>query len=967
MNFNLIELLLIAIAYLAALFGTAYITERGWIAKRIIYHPVTYVLSLGVFTSVWTFYGTFAIAKESGYSFLASYLGASAAFFLAPVILIPILRITRTYQLSSLADLFAFRFRSATAGALTALFSLIAILPLISIQIQAVSDSLHILNQDFSSDQIAVGFCTLIALFSILAGARNPSLRYNRTGLIVAMATGSLIKLFALVTISLYALFNVMGGPDGLELWLQQHPEQLAVFDTQLDSDMWRTMLLGFFSAIIVMPHTFHMMFTENTSSNSLHKASWGVPLYLLILALTVPPILWAGIRLGVADQPAFLILNLGIKLESNFLTTLAFIGGLTAASGIIIVATISIASMLQNHLILPLVPPLSTQKLYSRLLWLRRILIIIMMLGSYLFYTEVGLNYNIHWLGTLAFIAFMQFLPGILATLFWPGANRTGFSLGLIVGMSTWIFPMIIALLNGTISDETSIMYHQNWHHVAIYALTANIIVFLLASILTRSSPEEIASASACLHNSLQRPVGPQLNISHSDELVTLLSSRLGRTTAEKEVELALQELNLPSGELNAIDLIRLRTLIESRLSAMFGPVEASTLLNGQVRKDTLDQYRTRDIHLLEGQLENYQTRLSGLAAELDNLRRHHRMTLQRLPVGACSLDEKGQIIFWNEEMEHFTGLQTSFVLTKKLISLPAPWGELLDDFSTQEQNHLLSHHLLINGENCWLSLHKASLAENSESMVILLENETENQILVNRLSHNERLASIGRFAAGVAHEIGNPVTGIACLAQNLKYETDDEIILESGEQIVAQTNRITRIVQSLIRFAHTGQSDSKQLQESINLKELTDEALHLVSMDSRGREINLINNIDAAINISGDPQRLMQVFVNLINNACDATPIHGRVWLEAKQNANSIEITVNDEGTGIAPEHQNKLFEPFFTTKDPGKGTGLGLPLVYNIIEEHYGSINIVSPANKNQNNGTQVVITLPVTLQD
>ncbi|WP_428035904.1 sensor histidine kinase [Amphritea sp.] len=967
MNFNLTSLLLIAIAYLAALFGTAYITERGWIPKRVIYHPLTYVLSLGVFTSVWTFYGAFAIAKESGYSFLASYLGASAAFFLAPVILIPILRITRTYELSSLADLFAFRFRSATAGTLTALFSLIAILPLISIQIQAVSDSLHILNQDFSSDQIAIGFCTLIALFTILVGARNPSLRYNRTGLIIAMATGSLIKLFAIVTIAIYALYNVLDGPGGLDLWLQQHPQEQAVFATQLDSNLWRTMLLGFFSAIIVMPHTFHMMFTENTSSNSLHKASWGVPLYLLILALAVPPILWAGIKLGVADQPAFLILHLGIKLESNFLTTLAFIGGLTAASGIIIVATISIASMLQNHLILPLIPPLSTQKLYSRLLWLRRILIIIMMLGSYLFYTEVGLNYNIHWLGTLAFIAFMQFLPGILATLFWPGANRAGFCLGLVVGMGIWIISMFTGLLSGALSNDSSILDQHNWHQIAIYALTANITVFLLGSILTRSSQEEISSASACLHNSLQRPIGPQLNISHSDELVTMLSSRLGKATAQKEIEHALQELNIVSGELNAIDLMRLRTLIESRLSALFGPVEASALLNQQVRKDSLDQYRTRDIHLLEGQLENYQTRLSGLAAELDNLRRHHRMTLQRLPVGACSLDEKGQIIFWNEEMEQFTGLQNSAVLTKKLISLPSPWGELLNDFSSQEQNHLLSQHLLINGENCWLSLHKASLADNSESMVILLENETENQILVNRLSHNERLASIGRFAAGVAHEIGNPVTGIACLAQNLKYETDDEIVLESGEQIVAQTNRITRIVQSLIRFAHTGQSDSQQFEEHINLKELTDEALHLVSMDSRSREIKLINNIDAALNISGDPQRLMQVFVNLINNACDASPTDSSVWLEAEQNANSIEIRVNDEGSGISPEHHSKLFEPFFTTKDPGKGTGLGLPLVYNIIEEHYGSINIVSPANKNQNNGTQVVITLPVTLQD
>ncbi|WP_261872460.1 ATP-binding protein [Amphritea japonica] len=966
MSFNLTELLFIATTYLTFLFGTAYITEKGWIPTRIIYHPVTYILSLGVFTSVWTFYGTFAQAKTSGYSFLASYLGGSAAFFLAPVILVPILRITRTYQLSSLADLFAFRFRSATAGTLTALFSLIAILPLISIQIHAVTESLHILNQDFSSEQVAIGFCTLIALFSILFGARNPSLRYNRTGLIVAMATGSLIKLIAIGSIALFALYGVMEGPDGLEQWLQQHPEETEVFNTPLDSDMWRTMLLGFFSAIIVMPHTFHMMFTENTSSNSLHKASWGVPLYLLLLALAVPPILWAGIKLGVGDQPAFLILNMGVALDSNFLTILAFIGGLAAASGIIIVATISITSMLQNHIILPLIPPVATHELYSRLLWLRRTLIIVMMLFSYLFYSKIGLNFNLQWLGTLTFIAFMQFLPGILATLFWPGANRAGFCLGLIAGMGTWIITMLLGLLNGT-DIETAQFIQQDWHQIAIYALAANITIFLLASVITKSSKEEVASASACLHNSLQRPVGPQLDISNSDELVELLSKRLGKATAQREIDNALKELSLLNKELDAIDLMRLNTLIESRLSALFGPVGASLLLNQNAEDNTLNYYRTQDIHLLEGQLENYQTRLSGLAAELDNLRRHHRMTLQRLPIGACSLDEKGQIIFWNEEMEHFTGLRTPSVLTKKLASISAPWGELLAEFSAQKQNHLLSHHMLINEENCWISLHKASLADDTNAMVILLENETENQILVNRLSHNERLASIGRFAAGVAHEIGNPVTGIACLAQNLKYETDDPIILESGDQIVAQTDRITRIVQSLIRFAHTGQSDIQRYEESVNLKEVTDEAIHLVSMDSRGRQIQLINNIKAIVTVGGDPQRLLQVFVNLINNACDASPENSIVWLDALEHSSSIEVTVTDEGSGIVKEHQDKLFEPFFTTKDPGKGTGLGLPLVYNIIEEHYGSIRIVSPSNKNQNNGTQVVITLPKSLQE
>ncbi len=970
MSFNLTDLLLIGITYLTFLFGAAYITERGWISSRIVYHPVTYVLSLGVYASVWTFYGTFVQAQTSGYSFLASYIGASATFFLAPVVLVPILRITRTYQLSSLADLFAFRFRSGAVGTLTALLTVIATLPLISIQIQAVADSLHILNSDFTSNQIALGFCSVITLFSILFGARHPSLRQSHAGLIIAMATSSLIKLFALGAIALYAFYGVLQGPEGLNIWLDQTPEALNALYTPLHSDAWKTLLLGFFAAVIVMPHTFHMLFTENTSANSLYKASWGMPLYLLLLALAVPPILWAGVKLGLAEQPEFLILHLGIGLRSDFLTVLAFIGGLSAASGIIIVATISMASMLQNHLVLSLVPLPSSQRFYAWLLWLRRLLIVTLMLGSYLFYTQVGSRHDLYLLGIITFIAFMQFLPGILATLFWPTAHRIGFILGVSCGMTIWMITMLIPLFN---TPDGSFYFSQSgsppWHHAAIYSLAANITVFVLTSLLMRATPAEIQSAQACLYNAQPQPLTPPLNVQNSRELINHLSQRLGSEAAQREVTSVLHELALNEEELTPLDLMRLRSLLEIRLSALMGPVEAAAVLGPIDHHQTADSFRTRDIHLLESQLENYQARLTGLAAELDSLRRHHRMTLQKLPIGACSLDANGLVIFWNAEMEQFTGLTSRQVLSKRMESLPPPWGELLANFCKEERAHLLSHHLTLRGENCWISLHKANLMEDSESeaMVILLEDETDNQLLVNKLSHSERLASIGRFAAGVAHEIGNPVTGIACLSQNLKYETDNPFIQETAEQVLAQTQRITRIVQSLIRFAHTGQHDLQQSQESINLHELVGEAIHLVSLDIRGKQQQLHNQVPAELIICGDLQHLLQVFVNLLNNACDASAIQTNVWITAETTDNSVVIHITDEGSGIPPEHQQKIFEPFFTTKDPDKGTGLGLPLVYNIIEEHYGSINIVSPANKKQNKGTRVVITLPRSPQD
>lgn len=964
MSFNLSDLLLIGLAYLTVLFGAAYITERGWIPKRIIAHPVIYVLSLGIYASAWTFYGAFGLAQQSGYSFLASYLGASAAFFLAPLILVPILRITRANQLSSLADLFAFRFRSAGAGTLTALMTVVATLPLISIQIQAVADSLHILSSNLSPNKIALVFCSLIALFSILFGARYPSLKHRHAGLVVAMATSSLVKLLALGGIGLYAFFAVLGGSSGLTEWFASQPVVLDTFYTPLDTDTWRTMLLSFFAAVIVMPHMFHMIFTENTSSESLYKASWGMPLYLLLLALAIPPILWAGMKLQIANDPEFLVLHLGIGLQSEFLTMLAFIGGLTAASGIIIVATVSMASMLQNHLILPLLPAPKTQKFYSWLLWLRRSLIIALLLGSYFFYINIGKQHDLHLLGTIAFIAFLQFLPGIVATLFWASANRIGFICGVIAGMSIWLLTMLAPLFNGFDSSSFLLSYPEirEWHQAAMYSLVANIFVFVLLSVLLDNSPEEFQAASACLVSAPQQLSAPQLTIKDSDQYINLLTPRLGRSAAHREVNSALQELDLANSRLSPVNLLRLHVQIENNLSGLLGPIEAASLLR-PASAQVSNTFKARDINLLENQLESYHAKLTGLAAELDNLRRHHRSTLQKLPIGACSLDDQGKIILWNAEMELLTELPHSQVLGKTLSELPDPWADLLFNFTREEGAHLLSQKLTLDHQEHWFSLHKASLADNSESAVILVEDETEHQILVNKLSHSERLASIGRFAAGVAHEVGNPVTGIACLAQNLKLETDNEPVLETGSQILTQTKRITRIVQSLVRFAHTGHSEEQQEHQPIQLAELIGEAIHFVSLDTRSKQQSFMNAVSPRIQVSGDPQRLMQVFVNLLNNASDASGEQDEICIEAEYLEGSVVIRVTDQGSGISAEHQAKIFEPFFTTKDPDKGTGLGLSLVYNIIIEHYGSINIVSPANNKQNKGTQVVITLPI----
>ncbi|GGC00194.1 two-component sensor CbrA [Marinobacterium zhoushanense] len=964
MNFELPQLLLICFTYLLCLFGAAYLTERGLLPPKLVRHPLLHALSLGVYASAWTFYGAFGVAAESGLLYLGSYIGAAAAFMLAPVILIPILRITRTYQLSSLADLFAFRFRSGGVGTLTALALLVACLPLLSIQIQAVSDSIYLLNQQVDRAQIAAGFCTIIALFAILFGARRASLRNSHSGLVVAVAIESIIKLLALVTVALFAYFGFFEGHEGLQSWLDANPLALQQMQKPTTPGGWQVLILAFFTSAVVMPHMFHLAFTENVSYESLYKATWVMPLFLLLMALCVPPILWAAHASGgMTTNSEFVVLNLGHTLNQPWLTLVALIGGLSAASGLIIVAVVALASMLQNHLVLPLVRRPEQTRFYTWLLWLRRFLIILLIFACYLFFITFGESFSLQQLGSLGFAAFLQFLPGLLATLYWPGASRRGFLLGLTGGFGIWLFAITLPLHREILQIDIPISSDQHWYLFVLLSVLLNLVLMVIGSLLFPGSSSERQSAEACVLNSLQRPLGLALPAAgQASDLVAQLEPRIGVDSANREVNRARVELNLPLGNLRPIDMLRLRNQLEHNLSGLLGPVEAAAILQPRSAAPSAG-FRAREVHLLEQQLEHYDARLSGLAAELDQLRRYHRVTLQRLPIGACTLNEERRIQFWNSELARYTGIDDESCIGLRLISLPPPWDRLLDEFASGDAHHEPAVQVDINGFPRWFSLHKASLGHASaEGMVLLVEDETEYQMISRNLAHQERLASIGRFAAGVAHEIGNPVTGIACLAQNLKLETDTPEVLETGEQIVEQTERISRIVQSLVRFAHTGRQQNSMLRERVSLHECIADAIRLVQLDSRVRQQRFTNSVATDLYSYADPQQMLQVFINLLNNASDASPDQGEIRIDASSEGNRILLSITDEGSGIAPEHIEHLFEPFFTTKEPGKGTGLGLPLVYNIITEHYGSIELFSPADKKQNNGTQVVITLP-----
>ena len=971
MDFNLIEIFGIGVGYLLFFFLVAYLTEHGYVPARLVRHPFTYVMSLGVFASAWAIYGAVGFAHDFGYNFLAYYLGISGAFMLAPILLAPILRLCQTYQLGSLADLLSFRYRSPIVGTVVTLTMLIGILPLLALQIQAVADAIHVLDRDTSPDMLAFTFVLIIILFAILFGARHISSREKHEGLVVAIAFESLFKLIAFLALGAFLLFNVFNGPAGLNEWLESHPEQLVSLYQPLEEGPWRAMVAAFFVAAIAMPHMYHMAFTENLNPRALLSASWGLPLYLFFLALPVLIIVWSAAKLNIFSNPEYFTILVPKFLDASWLVILVFAAGLSAASGLIIVCTLSLSAMFLNHVVLPLAPFYRRRNLYSWLLWMRRILIAAIILVSYGFYVLMESRHTLSELGFLAFVATMQFVPGIFGVLLWPKANRDGFLAGLAAGISVWLFGLLLPVLLGVqVHISVPLLANNifptpgNSYMVATFAVFINSTIFAIVSLLTEASPTEIQAAETCNVDNLRRPQRWELSIKSAREFIGRLSQPLGASTAKREVELALNDLAMSLDETRPYALRRLRDQLESNLSGLLGPAVAHEILSDSIPYVIQsNDDNSQDIHFIESRLEEYHDKLTGLAGELDSLRRFHRQTLQDLPVGVCSLGSDGEVLGWNSALEAITQVSADQILGSQLTHLPEPWNDLFSHFVNEEaRNQQLEVDL--DDVPRWISFHKAAIGlgkvkASASGQVVVVEDTTEIRMLEHHVAHNERLASVGRLAAGVAHEIGNPITGIACLAQNLRYDSEDKVILESADQILDQTKRISRIVQSLVSFSHSGSTEVAM--EPVCISECVQEAIDLLSLNKETTQVEFINNTNSEHFAKGDHQRLTQVFINLLSNSRDAMEIGGRVSATSHQKEHTIVVEVEDNGSGIPEEVLKRIYEPFVTTKDPGKGTGLGMSLVYSIVEEHYGHINILSPLDS-EKGGTRVTITLP-----
>lgn len=516
----------VVIGYLVMLFLIANFAERLKKNNKSILPPsLTYALSMAVFCTAWTFFGSIGNAAKTGIGFLPVYLGPTLYMPLIGMALVKIIRICKAQRITSIADFISSRYgKNISLGMIVSLFCIIGIIPYIAIQLKAISASVNLLTE-YSNTQESIftdsTFYISIGLivFIIMYGIRNIDTTEQHTGVVSAIAFEALVKLVAFIAVGIFVCYFLFDGVT--DIFKQAASiEQLKdhfVFNEKMNPWSWFLISMVSALAVILLPRQFQVSVVENTEVTHVKKAMWMFPLYLLLINLFVLPIALAGI-ISFPQGLDFdmLLLHFPVHHGKTMLTLFVFIGGFSAATGMVIVEIIALTTMISNNITVPLL--LSSSKFKNNaiaigktILLSRRIGVIILIFLAYIFEKVVAENYSLVSIGMISFVAVAQFAPSILFGIYWKTANRKASLASILVGFSMWFYTLVLPSLSTSSLQINSIVQDGLFHlqflkptslfglqhldtisHGIFWSLLLNTFTFIFISFQTTATIEE-------------------------------------------------------------------------------------------------------------------------------------------------------------------------------------------------------------------------------------------------------------------------------------------------------------------------------------------------------------------------------------------------------------------------------------------------------------------------------------------
>ncbi|MCI4667843.1 MAG: sensor histidine kinase [Bacteroidia bacterium] len=901
--------LIVSFSYLASLFGVAYWADKMRAkGKSLIRNPIVYALSLAVYCTAWTFYGSVGRAATHGIEFLAIYIGPTLSAPLWILILRKIIVISRSQRINSIADFISSRYgKSSTLGGLVTIIAIVAIIPYISLQLKAVSTSFELLTQQnsfvtkvlngesFFADK-AFYVAVILGLFTIFFGTRHLEAPEHHEGLVAAVAFESIVKLLAFLAVGIFVCFFLFDGFGDLFSQAMEVPDLHEMYNSSPSSSLrpWNWFWLNLISmfAILFLPRQFHVAVVENTNPNHVKKAIWLFPLYLLLINIFVIPIALGGRMFfpatpGIADT---YVLQLPLENGQNLLALLVYIGGLSASTSMVIVATIALSIMASNNLIVPILLRTSIIKesferdISSRLMGIRRLVIISILMIAYAYFSSLGQNRSLVSIGLISFVGVAQFAPSVLGGIFWRGGNRKGAIAGLLLGFIVWGFtlPFVSLLPDGATADSILENGVFGWgifrpyalmglegmdqiSHATFWSLFVNLGAYVFVSLLTSPSALE-----------------------HSQANLFVNIYQLERTYQEKPIW---------KGKAYLFD-------IENLLARFLGPRRTETILNQYAAEKGIKLTKTKEVDF---ELINHaEKQLAGA-------------------IGAAS----------------------ARLLISSVVKEEPP--KLREVMEALDETHQLMRY-------------SKELEQKSDE----LRRASEKLQLANaRLKEMDKLKN--DFLTTVTHELRTPITSIRALTTIVhdNKDLDEAKRHEFLGIVIKECERISRLINQVLDLEKMESGHAEWNLTEVDMLEIVSSTASSIKGICKERNIKLIENYPDSIPlIIGDRDRLVQVVMNLLSNAvkfCDHEKGEIKVTLELKEE--KIQLMVQDNGIGLKKEVLPYIFDKFsqFTDLKSGRphGSGLGLSITWRIVHLHKGSISVESK----ENHGASFLVELPL----
>jgi Na+/proline symporter/signal transduction histidine kinase len=1003
----------VALAYIGLLFLVAsYGDRRRGLGREGRARLLIYPLSLAIYCTSWTFFGSVGFASRTGFDFLTIYIGPALMIGLFSPLLMRVVRLAKAQNITSVADFIAARYGKGQAVAATvALIAIVGTIPYIALQLKAVSSSLETILAHITSatevtrpllGDIALFVALSMAAFAVLFGTRHIDATEHQDGLMLAVAAESIVKLVAFLAVGIFVTFWMFDGPVALFNEAMQRPSTATIFSREPRFDTLVAMTLLSFVAFILLPRQFHVAVVENNNESEIKRAVWLYPIYLVLINLFVVPIALAGLLTfpaGKVDSDMF-VLALPLQSGSSFFTIAAFVGGLSAATAMVIVESVALSIMVSNDLVMPFVLQRRERLISGRenigslLLTVRRLAIFAILLLAYVYYRSAGVA-QLASIGLLSFAAIAQLAPAFFGGLLWRRATAAGAIAGMTAGFLVWAYTLLLPTLSdiGVIGEriltdgpwDLSMLRPQHLFglelpplvHGVAWSLLLNVLCYVGFSLRRAPSPIERLQANTFVPSDFT-PIAPSFRLWRSSVTVEELTSTVARYLGEERATSAFesfagaQRISLePKDEAD----FRLVRYAEHILASAIGGASSRLVLSLLLRKRTVSTKAA--LKLLDDANAAIQYNREILQTALDHVRQ-----------GIAVFDKELQLICWNRQFGEILDLPPS--LTRVGIGLAdilrfnGKRGEVTpdggEDFVREQieryvsgsepflerfaeglvievrANRMPDGGIVTTFTDITPSVEAAEALERAnETLERRVHERTEELTRLNaaleRAKGEADAANISKtkFLAAASHDILQPLNAARLYVTSLveRGGREDRRLVDN---IDASLEAVEEIFGALLDMSRLDTGALRPEFASFRIDELMRQIELEFAPLAAAKGLDLIF-VPCSLVVRSDRRLLRRLVQNLVSNAIKYTP-EGRVLVGCRRRGDDLRIDIYDTGIGIPQSKWRDIFVEFHRLDQGAKiarGLGLGLSIVERLARVLDCTIELVSEAGR------------------